>query len=121
MKIPTKPFTTDGCSGGMSKSWEYFARFINWFPGIYNGARLNERLPWHDCCVEHDKAYWRGQGTPADRERADRALARCVAKKGHPRLGYLMYLAVQVGGHPIFPTPYRWGYGFKYGEGGYEK
>lgn len=84
-------FTTDGCS---------------LFPdGDYGG-----------CCVEHDKAYWRG-GTAAERKAADAKLAACVAAKGHwysKILGKMMYLGVQLFGAPWFPTWYRWGYGWKY-------
>jgi hypothetical protein len=28
-----------------------------------------------------------------------------------------MYLGVRSGGHPVFPTWYRWGYGWTYGRG----
>jgi len=28
-----------------------------------------------------------------------------------------MYIGVRLGGHPIFPTWYRWAYGWSYGRG----
>lgn len=92
------PFTTDGCSGGMS--W------------LYNNL-FHKELPWRDVCVEHDKAYWQG-GTKKERRDADIELMCGVAKSGYPIIGSLMYVAVRFGGHWIFPTPYRWGYGWKY-------
>ena len=83
---PPKPFASDGCS---------------MFP---NGN-------WNDCCVEHDRAYWRG-GSAAGRKAADRALRDCVAKKGHPIIARLMYFGVRAGGAPWYPAPYRGGFGW---------
>lgn len=100
MNIEEKPapFTTDGCSGGMS--WTY-------------GILFNKDLPWHGACVEHDRAYWYG-GTAAQRKAADVKLMHDVAENGYPTIGKLMYYAVRVGGHPLLPTPWRWGYGWAY-------
>jgi len=89
-----KPFTTDGCS---------------WFP---DGTFENHQL-WRECCIEHDKAYWRG-GTYKERQAADQQLAECVASNGKPNLGTLMQAGVRVGGSPFWPTPFRWGYGWPY-------
>lgn len=96
-----KPFTTDGCSGGMSWFWKTFFRKLP---------------PWEKCCIAHDKAYWRG-GTKEQRKKADRKLQECVTKKGYPRMGKLMYHAVQLGGSPLLPLPWRWGYGYNYYKG----
>lgn len=108
-KTPPKPFATDGCSGGMS-----------WFYAKLTGGK---KLPWHGCCVEHDKAYWQGGGTGADRLLADAKLAKCVADNGYPIWGRLMFWGVHFGGHPWLPTPWRWGYGWPYFNrgGGYER
>ena len=92
------PFTTDGCSGGLSFAWRLLFGSVT---------------PWEDCCIEHDRVYWRG-GTAASRRAADRALLACVRKKGYPAVGILLWAAVRVGGHPLLPLPWRWGYGWKY-------
>lgn len=88
-------FTTDGCSGN-----------------IYRTI-FRQEPPWRNCCINHDKYYWRG-GSREKRKEADIGLMRCVAANGHPIVAFLMYLGVRIGGHPIFPFPWRWGYGWKY-------
>lgn len=93
---PPRPFRFDGCS---------------WFPD-----RFGESV-WRDCCEEHDYAYWCG-GSARDRERADARLGECVAGAASPGLGRLMRLGVRVGGHPVVPIYFRWGYGHAY-RGGY--
>lgn len=92
------PFTTDGCSGGLSFAWRLLFRTLP---------------PWEKCCVKHDRAYWRG-GTAAARRAADRALLKCVRKNGHPGWGLVLWAAVRVGGHPLLPLSWRWGFGWKY-------
>jgi hypothetical protein len=93
-----RPFTTDGCSGGMTAGWRLLFR---------------RDPPWNDLCVAHDRAYWAG-GTVADRRKADRVLLAGVVTAGHPIFGILMWLAVRVGGHPLLPFSWRWGYGYGY-------
>lgn len=100
--MPTAPshypygFSTDGCSGGMSRIWRKMLKRIP---------------PWEWCCVEHDLAYWRG-GFYRDRLVEDRKLYRCVKNSGHPVWAYLMYGAVRFGGSPLWPFRWRWGYGW---------
>jgi len=91
-----RPFTTDGCS-------------------LFPDRALIGRADWCKCCVTHDLTYWRG-GTAEERLQADRALQRCVAEAtGDAKLAELMFLGVRAGGGPYYFTPYRWGYGWKYG------
>ncbi len=90
-----KPFETDGCSGGMSFLWDWFA---------------GKPPPWEDCCEAHDRAYWKG-GTAFQRLCADVVLWHCVAARGWPKIAKLMYALVRIGGHPYWPTSYRWDYG----------
>lgn len=92
-----QPFASDGCSD---------------FP---DGTRAHRTL-WRACCVEHDKAYWRG-GTYDDRVAADQALERCVAAVGEPEVARLMLAGVRVGGSPYWPTSFRWGYGWPWPRG----
>ena len=88
------PFQSDGCSS---------------FP---NGTLFQQEL-WLQCCTVHDYAYWKG-GREDEREAADLALRECVAEVGEKEIALLMLLGVRVGGSPLFPTPYRWGYGWPY-------
>jgi hypothetical protein len=90
------PFTTDHCSGGMTKFWNLCFKCDP---------------PWNDCCIEHDLAYWQG-GTAASRKKADLKLWKDVYTMGHPIWADLMYLAVRVGGHPALPFGWKWGYGW---------
>jgi hypothetical protein len=85
---PPQPFRFDGCS---------------WWPdGDYR-----------HCCECHDYAYWCG-GSAALRKRADRELRQCVAKQKGAAFGRLMEIGVRVGGHPVVPMYFRWGYGHAY-------
>lgn len=104
MKIPTKPFTTDGCSGGMSLIW----------PRLFGHPP-----PWEGACVEHDRAYWQG-GNRFQRVRADITLMCAVAAKGYPIIAILMYLGIRIGGMSIWPFSWRWGYGYQWPESGEE-
>jgi len=91
---PIKPFTSDGCSS---------------FP---NGTFEQTEL-WLQCCTAHDVAYWKG-GTYDQRLEADEALRMCVKEVGEPEIALLMLAGVRVGGSPVWPTTYRWGYGWSY-------
>lgn len=96
---PPRPFTTDGCSGGMSKLWRLLFR---------------KAPPWEDLCVTHDRAYWKG-GTKFERTVADRKLAFGVFDRhGYRWVGALMQLGVWFGGSPLWPFSWRWGYGWPY-------
>jgi hypothetical protein len=91
LRTPEKPFHGDGCSC---------------FPDLDYG----------DCCMDHDRAYWRG-GTPAQRRAADKALRRCIAEKNRPLLAHVVYWGVRIGGHGWLPTPWRWGFGHRWPHG----
>jgi hypothetical protein len=123
-------FTTDGCSGGMSEAWVFLAQAL---PKFTN--KFGARPVWEDCCVTHDRVYWRGETTDGfgKRMQADRMLRSCVQAYG-PRLapelaarhrmaeqtvksifnvaGEMMYQAVRAGGKPCTFLPWRWGYGW---------
>lgn len=128
------PFTTDGCSGGMSSLWASTARYFPAFARAHAG-----RPPWEDCCVAHDRVYHTG-GAEADpdtsfaaRVAADEELRRCVASTVSERdallrdvygltadqvrlvyeaIGEAMFHAVRLGGGPCTGLPWRWGYGY---------
>jgi hypothetical protein len=91
-------FTSDGCS-------------------LFPDGTVGDRAKWCRCCLQHDIAYWRG-GTEEERKDADRALRKCVRERTDDKaLAETMYLGVRAGGHPAFPTWYRWAYGWPYGRG----
>jgi len=91
-------FTSDGCT-------------------LFPDGTMKDRDKWCECCLEHDIAYWKG-GTKDDRLNADKALRQCVQERtGNKKLATLMYDGVRAGGHPAFPTWYRWAYGWNYGRG----
>lgn len=125
---PPKPFTTDGCSGGMSWFWRKV---------------FGKAPPWEELCVDHDYEYWRG-GTWLERLIADVRLFIGVALNGLSRaamgllmLGALrwdatlyglcdlfegivivlliapgMFIGVRIGGFFLWPFSWRWGYGY---------
>lgn len=89
-----KVFQSDGCSS---------------FPdGTYK-----EQTLWLSCCIDHDRAYWKG-GTYDEREEADKALSSCIKNVGEPDIANLMLAGVRVGGTPFLPTSFRWAYGWPY-------
>ena len=93
-----RDFTSDGCS-------------------LFPDGDMKDRELWCVCCFEHDISYWRG-GTEEERKKADEALRDCVlARTKNKVLADLMYQGVRMGGQPVFPTWYRWGYGWQYGRG----
>jgi hypothetical protein len=93
-----RDFTSDGCS-------------------LFPDAGPGERSRWCDCCFLHDIAYWKG-GNAEDRLQADEALRACVRERtGNAVLANVMFEGVRMGGHPVFPNWYRWGYGWDYGRG----
>lgn len=124
------PFTTDGCSGGMSDGWRYLS---NVFPSFDN--RDGNKPLWEDCCVAHDRVYWRGETDKGymKRKQADLNLRACVVETGKSAseelarkyntsvsemeksfevAADLMYRAVRIGGKPCSGLPWRWGYGW---------
>jgi hypothetical protein len=91
-------FATDGCS-------------------LFPDGTWRNRDRWFGCCYIHDVRYWEG-GTQQARKRADSALKACVLEAtGDEVLANLMYDGVRAVGHPVFPTPYRWGFGWPYERG----
>jgi hypothetical protein len=124
------PFTSDGCSGGMSAGWDLLARRLPGFRERYGGSP-----PWEACCLAHDRDYWAGETADGyhHRKAADERLRECVTAVGRAQsarvagelglsaetiegafaaAGELMYGAVRVGGPPCTLLPWRWGYGW---------
>jgi len=91
------PFTSDGCS-------------------LFPNGSLSDNQRWLHCCRAHDFDYWQG-GMRSQRVASDKRLSQCVSEVGPVGLGILMYLGVRVGGSPLWPTSFRWGYGWQLGRG----
>ncbi|MCP4983674.1 MAG: DUF2183 domain-containing protein [Gammaproteobacteria bacterium] len=123
-------FSSDGCSGGQSRSWEFLAQVL---PGFED--HFSDKPPWESCCVAHDRKYWRGIAVDGygRRKIADQELRQCIVDLGAkitPQLSDrysapqekvrhaflltadVMYQAVRIGGQPCSLLPWRWGYGW---------
>ena len=87
-----QPFASDGCSASPD-------------------GTLNQQTLWLHCCTAHDLAYWQG-GTYQQRQAADKALEQCVRAIGEAEIAAVMLAGVRVGGSPLWPTRFRWGYGW---------
>lgn len=74
----------------------------------------SQSADWCRCCTAHDLAYWQG-GSEDERLVADQKLRACVlAETKSVELAELVFDGVRIGGLPILPTWYRWGYGWNY-------
>lgn len=65
-----------------------------------------------DCCIAHDRDYYRG-GTKEERRASDKRLRQCVRAKGHKYLSKLMFFGVRLGGGAWLNLPFSWGFGQK--------
>ena len=135
------PFSSDGCSGGLSAGWQLVSDALSPIAG-----NLPQSPPWQHCCVAHDRAYWNGSGEngSALRLSADQQLKACVSATDQqaiietanqqslkpgvsaeirqqfehqfqrlmPVVAELMYQAVRPGGLPCSGLSWRWGYGW---------
>ena len=83
---------------------------------MFPEGTLQDKNLWCHCCVEHDKAYWKG-GSFEERKEADNALKICVKKMGKKHVARAMKIGVRLFGTPYLPTSFRWGYGWPYQRG----
>ena len=84
-----------------------------------DGCTLAPDFDFAECCNRHDEQYWQG-GEQQARLNADRQLRQCIAGRGHAVLPSIYYVGVRLGGTPLLPTPWRWGFGWPYLHG-YQK
>ena len=63
-----------------------------------------------DCCLAHDKDYFRG-GTKEERLASDNRLYDCVLAKGHKIIAPMMWLGVRIGGPEFLGASFSWGFG----------
>lgn len=78
---------------------------------IYKFLTKEKQLPFKNCCVEHDKAYWYG-GDVKLRHEADKKMRECISSQGFPVLGWIMWAFVHFLSGPkilwIFKNPFYW-------------
>ena len=86
------------------------------YPYKSDGCSLAPDFDIGDCCRAHDESYWQG-GSCEQRRAADDVLRQCIVAKGHPALAHIYHRAVRIGGLPLLPLPWRWGFGWPYGMG----
>jgi hypothetical protein len=90
-----KEFDSDGCTGPVIKFWQF----------LYKA----DQPPWHQCCLEHDWAYYNGGGNLA-RATADAELFRCVVADGYPWFAILVWLGVRIFAGKWMPWGKAWGW-----------
>jgi len=131
-------FTSDGCSGGISKNWatgiENFSSLSNSIASEYSNLYS---VPFEAACVKHDRLYHAGTGGYSGRLVADNQLRLDIMQYGIDRASeiqqrtglarpeqaiYLyeviaetVYRGVRLGGAPCTGEPYAWGYGYNNG------
>lgn len=102
LTMKLEPFKSDGCS---------------LFPdGNFMETSKSEQNLWCGCCFRHDMSYWQG-GSSGERLSADMEFKKCIKDStGSEELASLMFGGVRAGGSSLYPTWYRWGYGWPYGK-----
>lgn len=86
-----------------------------------DGCTLWPDWDYKECCIEHDRSYFKG-GFRRQKYKADLELAKCVGRGGktllgkvvHKVVGPLMWVGVTIGGAPLWPWRFRWGFGWEY-------
>ncbi len=78
-----------------------------------DGCTLVPDFNFAECCNQHDTYYWAG-GTSSERKQADLEFRQCLAGAGHEYIADIYYYGVRLVGTPYLPTPWRWGFGWKY-------
>lgn len=78
---------------------------------IYKFLTREERLPFRECCIEHDKEYYYGGPVELRRE-SDRKFRECVSAHGYPVLAWIMWVVLYLFSGPklfgIINNPFFW-------------
>lgn len=80
---------------------------------VYDGCSRFPDGDYGECCLQHDQPYFFG-GSWQERLAADNELFSCIKNQWkwyHQVLAPTMWVWVRIGGAPIWPTSYRWGFG----------
>jgi hypothetical protein len=78
---------------------------------FFNGTLSSPEL-WKDCCIAHDLDYWVG-GTEVDQQKSDKRLQQCIADKGVPWVGVIVYRGVRLGHHSPIKNKFHWAWGWE--------
>lgn len=106
-------------------TWNEYGELVWWatdYEFTTDGCSMFPDGIWGECCLAHDIDYWMG-GDKMQRFRSDVRLRECIQKTGEglltfKALSWLMWTGVRFGGYFWLPTPFRWGYGWKYPRAG---
>lgn len=86
------PENSDGCSF-LSAPYQFLTK---------------KPLPFRDCCVKHDEAFWYG-GSKEEHRAADKRFRECIKKSGFPVTAWILWAIVRVFGSTCSPFPqFRW-------------
>jgi hypothetical protein len=77
---------------------------------VGDGCTMFPDGDYADCCLAHDRDYYRG-GTREERRASDKRLKECVRARGHKYLSKLMFFGVRLGGGAWLNLPFSWGFG----------
>ena len=128
-------FASDGCSGGISTSWNTAMANYDSTIGLVSSNYADVTiLPFESACITHDKAYHQGVGGYTARLQADRQFRADIIEYGitnaadiqeranlaspehavrlYEFIADTVYRGVRLGGAPCTGEAYAWGYGY---------
>jgi len=131
-------FSSDGCSGNVSRSWNIAVKELSKVSSKFNGLYTDTKnIPFEYACTVHDKAYYTGEGGYTARLQADNTLRSEIISYGinntkeiQERTGLntkeeaiflyevvaeTVYRGVRLGGTPCTGASYAWGFGYNNG------
>lgn len=101
-----RPFTTDGPSDfGLHKA-------ITWMSNLGFDTKEFSKVV-KSLALVHDNQHWLGDGSGVTRAMSNAQFRDGMAKQ-FPSLSKIYWLGVALGSSGKLPTPWRWGYGWKY-------
>ena len=132
------PFVSDGCSGNVSAAWTSTITKLSDLSDSFEKKYADTaHIPFEAACIEHDRAYHRGEGGYTARLQADNALRAAIITYGiehtneiqsrtglnspeeaifwYELIAEAVYRGVRLGGAPCTGMPYAWGYGYHNG------
>ena len=135
------PFTTDGCSAGLSDTWREIVGSLS-ESNVEFDSRYADAMdvPFEEACVTHDRAYHEGIGGYAGRLAADNQLRTDILQYAidntkdiknrtnlktdeqalflYEGIAEATYRGVRLGGAPCTNQTYAWGFGYGGGDCG---
>lgn len=128
-------FESDKCSFNISQGWESSIKGLSKISPTFAERYADvKNIPFEAACVQHDKAYHKGEGGYQARLQADDALRSAILSYGinnteeikqhtgldtdeeaiflYEVIAEAVYYGVRVGGAPCSGMPYAWGFGY---------